>query len=67
MTASDPQIEAELLAAATSSVDRIGTGLALALFRRMRLNRAERNGQTLQGSRTASVVRERNDSLLKVI
>jgi anaerobic magnesium-protoporphyrin IX monomethyl ester cyclase len=67
LTASDPEIEAGLLAAATSSVDRIGTGLALALFRRMRMNRAEQSGQTLAGSRTASVVRERNDSLLKVI
>ena len=67
LTASDPDVEAALVGAATSNADRIGTGLALALFRRMRLNRAERSGQTLAGARTASVVRERNDSLLKVL
>jgi anaerobic magnesium-protoporphyrin IX monomethyl ester cyclase len=67
LTSSDPEIEKELLAAATTATDRIGTGLALGVLRRMRSNRAEQNGAALAGGRTASLVRERNDAVLKVI
>ena len=67
MTASDSEIERELLAEATTAVDRIGTGLALGTFRRIRTNRLEQNEESLQGARSAAVVRERNDSLLRVL
>lgn len=67
LTGSDPEIERELLAEATTAVDRIGTGLALGTFRRMRMDRFEQNEESLHGARSAAVVRERNDALLRVL
>jgi anaerobic magnesium-protoporphyrin IX monomethyl ester cyclase len=55
----DPELERSLLAAATGPVERVGTGLALGYFRRLRRNALEaRPAKNVRGPR---LVRERAD------
>jgi anaerobic magnesium-protoporphyrin IX monomethyl ester cyclase len=55
-------IEAELLDQAKGHSERIGVGLALGVFRRTRLNQGRPVTPAWQGSRSASLVRQRNDA-----
>jgi len=53
----DREVEQSLLEAATGTVDRIGTALALGFFRRNRRNAS--GAATFEGTRGARIVRER--------
>ena len=56
----DPALEKELLEACDHPSDRIGTGLAIAFFRRVRLNAESESGRPrFVGARGPSIVRER--------
>jgi anaerobic magnesium-protoporphyrin IX monomethyl ester cyclase len=56
------ELERELLADTTSAPVRIGTGLALGVFRRARRKRERLGMQSLEGERAPLIVRQRNDS-----
>lgn len=64
MTTDHDQLEAALLSEASPGCERIGVGLALGMFRRTRRSTRRATSQTLEGSRAASLVRERNDAPL---
>jgi hypothetical protein len=56
------ELERELLADTTSAPVRVGTGLALGVFRRARRKRERQGMQSLEGERAPLLVRQRNDS-----
>lgn len=62
MTAEHDELESRLLSEADPGSERIGVGLALGMFRRTRLSAHRQTSRTLEGSRTASLVRQRNDA-----
>jgi len=56
------ELEAMLVSEASPGCERIGVGLALGMFRRSRRGARRAGSHTLEGSRPASLVRQRNDA-----
>ena len=68
-THEDSALEHQLLdeAAGASAAERIGTGLALGAFKRIRQKKAGSTGQKLDRVRKPGLVRQRNDDLLRLL
>jgi len=66
-TDGDYELERNLLKDPILATDRIGAGLALGVFARARRNRERQSAQTLEGARMPALVRQRNDSPLRIL